>query len=98
MLRDQFMMKEDKYPNDFNQAYQLLYLYITAKNIPEVNGGSKKGKASNEDQDKVMKGAQYLQDFKKILKPGVNRKPTMSSVSHVTREAITRGNTRTKRK
>ena len=39
MLRDQFIMKEDKYSNDLNEAYELLNHFVSADNIPETKKG-----------------------------------------------------------
>ena len=36
MLREQYVLKEDKHPSDLSEAYELLHHYISANNIPEM--------------------------------------------------------------
>ena len=70
MLRDQYMMREDKYPSDLNEAYELLNHFVTANNIPAVKGGTRKDKEKANEDDAIIRGAQYLQQSKRGLTPG----------------------------
>ena len=40
MLRERFMLKDDKYPADLEEAHEMLSQFIIGNNIPEVKGGS----------------------------------------------------------
>ena len=45
------MLKEDKYPSDFHDAYELLNHFIAANNIPEVKGGLERLKVKKEAKE-----------------------------------------------
>ena len=65
MLRDQYMLREDKYPKDLNEAYEMLNHYIVANNIPDTTGSNRKDRSNMQDNEEVIKGAQYLQGSKR---------------------------------
>ena len=73
MVRDNFIMKEDKYPATLEEAYEMLTHYTVANNIPETKGANR-NRAATSNQDDVIQGAQYAQEAKDDLIPGTDGK------------------------
>ena len=72
-LRERNTYKEDLYPQDLQETYELLNHHVSANKIPEVKGGSTKGRMKQPAKDQVIKGAQYAQDSEEGKKKAIQR-------------------------